>query len=174
MCSHTILFESFYYEMSPAWRSPHLGVGHIHASGIQPVLYLLCIVDLQEIITTKLHICQLLVVLKEVNGEGHLARCAGCCGEQHRIAESISECSLHYLCAWSTGKDPFRPSPHSHTLTFPDQLWITMFTSIWCLHVVTFPISRYPHNLAGQRNHILVLGTGNNTRFSHSWFIQNK
>ena len=72
--------------LNPAGRGPHLGVGHVHASGIQPVLYLLCIVDLQEVLTTKLHICQLLVVLKEVYGEGHLAGRAGRCGEQHQIA----------------------------------------------------------------------------------------
>ena len=65
---------------------PHLGVGHIHASGIQPVLYLLCVVYLQEVIPTKLHVGQLLVVLKEVNGEGHLAGGAGCCGGQCRGA----------------------------------------------------------------------------------------
>lgn len=65
----------------PVQCHSHLGVGHIHAGGIQPVFYLLCIIDLQEVITTKLHICQLLVVFKKVNGESHLARCAGCCRE---------------------------------------------------------------------------------------------
>lgn len=44
-------------QSEPAPSAAHLGVSHIHASGVQPVLYLLCIVDLQEVITTKLHIC---------------------------------------------------------------------------------------------------------------------
>lgn len=77
------MFESSTLEMNPAQGRPHLGVGHIHASGIQPVFYLLCIVDLQEVITTELHVCQLLVMFKEVNRESHLARWAGCCGNQN-------------------------------------------------------------------------------------------
>ena len=70
--------------MSP--RSPteslncliYLCVGHIHASGIEPVLYLLGIVNLQQVIASKLHICELLVVFKEVNREVHLAGCTSC------------------------------------------------------------------------------------------------
>jgi len=56
----------------------YLCVGHIHASGIEPVLYLLSIVNLQQVIASKLHICELLVVFKEVNREVHLAGCASC------------------------------------------------------------------------------------------------
>lgn len=56
----------------------HLCVGHVHARGIEPVLYLLGIVHLQQVIASKLHVCELLVVLKEVNGEVHLAGCASC------------------------------------------------------------------------------------------------
>lgn len=74
-------------ESESALCAPHLGVSHVHASGVQPVLYLLCIVDLQEVITTKFHVCQLLVVLKEVDGEGHLAGCAGSCGDRIRLPE---------------------------------------------------------------------------------------
>lgn len=60
------------------------------------MLYLLCIVDLQEVITTKLHICQLLVVFKKVDGEGHLAGCAGCCGR------TVPDCQRALVCALST------------------------------------------------------------------------
>lgn len=56
----------------------YLSVGHIHASGIEPVLYLLSIVNLQQVIASKLDICELLVVFKEVNREVHLAGCASC------------------------------------------------------------------------------------------------
>lgn len=114
----------------PSRGSPHLGVGHIHAGGIQPVLYLLCIIDLQEVITTKLHICQLLVVFKEVNGEGHLARRARCCGEQHQIAESVGKWGRYHRCAHATGKDAFPLSPRAHTLTFPDKLSVVTSASM--------------------------------------------
>lgn len=59
-------------------RPIYLCVGHIHASGIESVLYLLSIVNLQQVIASKLHICELLVVFKEVNREVHLAGCASC------------------------------------------------------------------------------------------------
>lgn len=55
------------------------------------MLYLLRVVDLQEVVPAKLHIRQLLVVFKKVNGEGHLARCAGCCAEQNQGTQSISK-----------------------------------------------------------------------------------
>lgn len=113
MLKRCALQQQHCLNLNPAWPSPHLGVGHIHASGIQPVLYLLCIVDLQKVITTKLHICQLLVVFKEVNGEGHLAGCAGCCGEQHRLPESTDKCRLAHLCAHSIGRT--LPAQPTHT-----------------------------------------------------------
>lgn len=82
-------------ESEPALCAPHLGVSHIHASGVQSVLYLLCIVDLQEVIATKLDIRQLLVVLKKVDGEGHLAGCAGCCGDRASLPGSTGTWSQH-------------------------------------------------------------------------------
>lgn len=58
-------------------KSPYLCVGHIHPSGIKPVFDLLSIVDLEQVIASKLHLCQLLVVLKEVYWECHLTRGPG-------------------------------------------------------------------------------------------------
>lgn len=101
--SHTVQ-KSFYPGTAPTQRSPHLGVGHVHAGGVQPVLYLLRIVHLQEIIPTKLHIRQLLVVLKEVDGECHLARCAGCCGEQDQRTQSIRKCGTPTSAPTPQGK----------------------------------------------------------------------
>lgn len=46
------------------------------------MLYLLSIVNLQQVIASKLHICELLVVFEEVNREVHLAGCASCCKRQ--------------------------------------------------------------------------------------------
>lgn len=92
--------------MSP--RSPteppdcpaHLCVGHVHARGIEPVLYLLGIVHLQQVIASELHICELLVVLKEVNGEVHLAGCASCWkGKESFMTEDV-------LNRQSCGKNP--------------------------------------------------------------------
>lgn len=54
----------------------YLGVGHVHAGGVETVLDLLGIVDLQEVVAPKLHVCQLLVVFKEVDGEVHLGGAA--------------------------------------------------------------------------------------------------
>lgn len=56
----------------------YLRVGHIHASGIESVLYLLNVVNLEQVIASKLHVCELLVVFEEVNREVHLAGCASC------------------------------------------------------------------------------------------------
>lgn len=53
-------------------KCAYLCVGHIHPSGVEPVFDLLSVVDLQQVIATKLHLCQLLVVFKEVHREGHL------------------------------------------------------------------------------------------------------
>lgn len=50
----------------------YLCVGHIHSSGIESVFDLLSIVDLQQVITPKLHFCQLLVVFKKIHWECHL------------------------------------------------------------------------------------------------------
>lgn len=66
----------------------HLGVSHIHASGVQSMLDLLSIVDLQEVVASKLDICQLLVVLKEVDGEVHLGGGAGCWVEENTSWET--------------------------------------------------------------------------------------
>lgn len=152
---------------NPAGRSPHLGVGHIHASGIQPVLYLLCIVDLQEVITTKLHICQLLVVLKEVDGEGHLAGRARCCGEQHQIAGE------------HRGARPLPPPTHSqrspHSRAFSTdpgpQCWHQHDAYIWGDGRRSSPIQPQ-YRPAGQRPLALVwvlLITQHSS--SHSWFV---
>lgn len=55
----------------------YLGVGYIHPSGVEPVFDLLAIVNLQQVIAPKLHVCQLLIVLKEVDGESHEAGSPG-------------------------------------------------------------------------------------------------
>lgn len=62
----------------PSNRPIYLCVGHIHASGIEPVLYLLSVVNLQQVVASELYISELLVMFKEVNGEVHLAACASC------------------------------------------------------------------------------------------------
>lgn len=42
------------------------------------MLYLLSVVNLQQVVASELHIRELLVVFKEVNGEVHLAGRASC------------------------------------------------------------------------------------------------
>lgn len=58
-------------------KCPYLCVGNIHPSGVEPVFDLLSIVDLQQIIASKLNLCHLLVVFKEVHWECHLTRSSG-------------------------------------------------------------------------------------------------
>lgn len=51
----------------------YLRVGHVHPCGVEPVFDLLPVVNLQQVVASKLHLGQLLVVLKEIHGEGELA-----------------------------------------------------------------------------------------------------
>lgn len=145
---------------------PHLGVGHIHASGIQPVLYLLRVVHLQEVIPTELHVAQLLVVLEEVDGEGHLAGGAGCCGGQCRGPEStIISAAPPTLPELTHVRPNLRPT-RDYTVG------ITMMPT----HGQR-PNSHHPqpqHDPAGQRDLGSGSGTLTHNRLSQSWLIQNK
>lgn len=58
-------------------KCPYLCVGDIHPSRVEPVFDLLSIVNLQQVIAPKLHLRQLLVVLKEVHWECDLTGCSG-------------------------------------------------------------------------------------------------
>lgn len=63
----------------------YLCVGHIHPCGVEPVFDLLSVVDLQQVITPKLHLCQLLVVFKEIHWECHLTGSPGGLKYNHYI-----------------------------------------------------------------------------------------
>ena len=53
-------------------RIIYLCTCYVHSSCVEPVLHLVCVVDLQNVIPTKLHIICLLGVLKEIHWERNL------------------------------------------------------------------------------------------------------
>lgn len=57
----------------------YLGVGHIHPRGVEAVFDLLPVIDLQQVIASKLHFCELLIVFEEIHRKCHLAGCACSC-----------------------------------------------------------------------------------------------
>lgn len=71
--SSSLLYETFFPQHRIIrFKRAYLCVGHIHPCRVESVFDLLPIVDLQQVIAPKLHLCQLLVVFKEVHWEGHL------------------------------------------------------------------------------------------------------
>lgn len=71
------LIQHVCYHWKILFKHPYLCVCHIHPSGVESVFDLLSIVHLQQVITPKLYLSQLLVVFKKVHWERHLTGCSG-------------------------------------------------------------------------------------------------
>ena len=78
------------------WTINYLCTGYVHASRIQTMLYLCRVVNLKNIISTKVDIIRLLAVLKVVDIECHLATRSTCKYKSQLNTSTTGICSAEW------------------------------------------------------------------------------